>query len=183
MGKDKRAELGAVTAVMTVILTGAFILQNFGIPPLLDVAFEIVTGGPPPVYFGLATGAIGTFAVLYQIAFVLLISPIDCYTPNTDFNFRDQIDFSTVEISDFVNLFLVFILYEYLAFQNGITDPDSMIIGFVIIVVSSIGFRVVPRSISKYVHYDCWWTIKLLLVSTPIALLLYMPVMLLVAAT
>lgn len=183
MGKDKRAELSAVTAVMTVILTGAFILQNFGVPPLLDVAFEIVTGGPPPVYFGLATGAIGTFAVLYQIAFVLLISPIDCHTPDTELNFRDTIDFNTVEISDFVNLFAVFIIYEYLAIRNGLTSPDTFIVGLVIIVVSSIGFRVVPRSISKYIRYDCWWTIKLLMVSIPIALLMYMPVMLLVAAT
>jgi hypothetical protein len=53
-------------------------------------------------------------------------------------------------------------------------------IGGFAIIVSSLVFQVVPRLIGRWFERDCFWTLKILIVSIPISLSVFIPSMWLV---
>lgn len=175
----RRTELNSASTVISVLLTGAFILQEFGVSPILDTSFEIIIGSAPPSWFSLALGATGTYAIFYQIVYVIGISPIEC-TREIDWEYDYNIDPKTLEKADFLNMYLVFLLYNYLLIRNGFVEPEAFFGGFLVIATSII-FDIVPRIVAKFIPKSCFWAVKIVIVSIPVSVILFIPTMLVIS--
>lgn len=182
---DKDTELEATTTVVTVLLTGAFILPAIGIEPLLQTSFELFFNREPPSYFKYALGAVGSYTIAYLVLYVTFIRPVDCVTEtNLQYSgatgivqFEEyRIDPQDIKISDFVNVFLIFLIYEWIIWNNGLSSDAAFIGGFTII-VSWLIFQLITRSVGSWIRYDCWWTLKVILVAVPISVSLFIPAM------
>jgi len=175
-----RAQVGAVTGVVSILLTGAFILEPlFGIPPLLDVGFRLFTGIDPPAYYGFAIGATGGYLVIYQFIDVIFIDPVSCST-DTDLEINPNFGVQEVTVTDFVNVFLIATTYNWILVTNDFLRPEPVWVGFLIIIVS-FSFKIVPRAVSNLVSRDCFWTLKVVALSLPVCVLTFVPVMSLIA--
>lgn len=173
-------QVNAVSTVVSILLTGALVFQTLGIPPLLDVTFFFVLEERRPIWFSIALGAIGSYAVFYQILFVLFLSPMQCYT-GLGFSYN-RVDLRTLKFSDFINIVIVYLFYLLLLHIQNIPITNSAILGGVLTIFASLSISIIPRVVSKSVH-GCWWTVKAVAVSIPATILVYIPILLLISVT
>lgn len=174
ISREKRSQLGSVSAVISFLLTGAFILQTFDIQPILSTSFTLMFGDDAkPAYFNIALGAIGAYAVIYQILYSFFLSPLECLTKN-ELTINTNVDIRSFDKTDIFNLIFIFLIYDYLLTNLGNTDPNALMGGFLIIMTSFV-FRLIPRMVAQRVEYDCFWTIKVIAISIPVSVIVYIP--------
>ena len=177
---NKSEEIDMVGSVVSILLTGAFILNDLGISPILDSSFEVVIGQSPPEYYGIAIGAVGAYVVVYQLIFVFLISPFECRTDIDEIPLDDDVSVDNIQKTDFLNIFMIFLVYEYLLIRNGLLTNEAVFAGFAII-ISSMFLQITPRYVVDYIEYEsCFRKIKLTAISVPITVLVFVPSMILV---
>lgn len=175
-----RHDLNAATAVVSFLMTGAFVLQALGIPPLLTQGYTWFFGESPPVYFGLAIGASGVFAVVYQIIYVLLLSPAKCVT---DFDFGETPEFTPrkLEPGDFIALFFTFVTYQWVAYDRGLPIGGDVYIGGLLVIVFATMFSIVPRMIAKRVPKGgCFYALRVVFFTLPVTFVLFLPALFLI---
>lgn len=180
--KDRRHELSAASTTISVFLTGAFVLRQFGVNPLLDTAFVALFGVQTPLYFDLALGASGVFSIFFTLIFVWLFQPLECVfgiDPPEDLSFNIIDD---IGVGDFVAFLGMYAMFVWVLIANGLgTNQIAYITGAPIMFTSSIVFRVVPRAVAMRLEYDCLWPLKIVLVGIPVAILTFVPTMAMIA--
>ena len=177
----RRQELSAASSVLSVLMTGAFILQDFGFEPILDHVFRTVAGTSSPLFYSLAIASVGAYAVLYNILYILVGSPLQC---RTDFELpvEESVTFDRIEAIDFVNLWLMSLVYIYLLIDRT-TPTTSLVIGGLFVILTSQVFNIIPRIVANKTDRTCFWGIKIVAISIPISVLLYLPTILVIVFT
>lgn len=176
---DTRKEISTASTVLSILFTGAFILPILHITPLLDATFSAIMGRAPPEYFSLAIGAIGAYTVMYHLLYTLIILPIDCKT-SLNIDNKHSVELKNIKLRDFINLVLIFLVYDYLLVSRGYSAPEPFFVGFMII-VTGIVFDILPRMIGRNVKRDCMWTLRIVIFSIPIMLAVWLPAIFLTA--
>lgn len=176
---DRVQELAAAGTVVSVLMTGAFILQQFGIPPILQTSYIFFVGEMPPIYFELAMGAAGVFAVTYQLLYATMISPLACqYGVDAG---PTLLDLDKIEITDWLAIPLMYAMYLYILWTAGITN-DGAFVGGAFVIATSLVFRIVPRVVAMEMKPDCLFSVKVVLISIPATILLFLPTIFVISA-
>lgn len=175
--KDYSQQVNAVATTVSLFLTGTFILSELGVPPILYTGYRFLSGGYNiPVYFTLALGISGTYSIIYNLASVLLIQPIECISQK-DYIPQPKIgSLASADIGGAVVLFSVYLLVTDL---RGIQWSSEVLIGGGLIMLLTPIYNIIPRSVAKRVDYDCFFGLKVLLISLPLSVIVFSPIIIL----
>lgn len=164
----------SASAVVAVILTGAFVLETLGLPPLMFEVYDFIFEDTMPQYFVLGMEAAGAFSLLVSVMYVIFVSPISClgfYDGPSDIDFTP----SKLDGSDFISLIMVYGMFLWLIYSTGVDEANMYIGGLVVIIFTTIAFKVIPRQISNYITPSCFYGIKIIIVSLPISVIALVP--------
>lgn len=175
--KDYSEQINAVATTVSLFLTGTFILSEFGIPPILYTGYRILSGGTfIPGYFTLALGISGTYSIIYNLAGVLFIQPIECIGQR---DFIPQPKVGSLASADIGGAVVLFVVYLIVADLRGIIWSSEVIIGGGVIMLLTPVYNIIPRAVAERVDYDCFFGIKVLLISLPLSVIVFSPVIIL----
>lgn len=179
--QSRRDDLRAAAALTSFLLTGAFVLQSLGIPPLLDVVYNLVFSDSTPVFVSIALGASGIFHVAYQLLFATVLAPLEC-TFGVDVPVKGEVELSRIEVSDFLVLILTFAVYEWALVVRGVEMTAGSMVGGMLFIVATLVFRVVPRWVARQMNSEeCFFALKTTLLSVILTTVALIPVMFVVS--
>lgn len=172
-------QLSTAVAVTSVLLTGAFIFNLLNVPSILNVAFLTTTGSAPPDWYSLALNSVGSYALLFNLFYVTLFHPIECLG-GIQLPAQRRIEIRRISARDFISLWLVSLVYIYIIVTRGV-DSTVAIYGGLIVILSSQILSVVPRWVGERLDRNCFWALKIVVISIPISVALFIPTVLFVA--
>lgn len=167
-------ELSAVQGSLFFVLTGALIVPEIGLNPLLNSIYRISFISAPPEWFNLAIGVSGAAGVLSSLLSIVFFRPIRCL--GFEAPEPGDLDFRSIRLSDFITLWIVWMFYllallhQSLITQVSIFGGLSLMIGIQLI-------DIVARWTGERTTQSCTWSIRVFLLSIPISILVLLPFM------
>lgn len=180
--QNRRNDLQVASAVISFLLTGAFVLQALGIPPILEIAYtELFATDGTPVFVGLALGAAGVFTVIYQLLYASVIAPMKCMF-GVNLPASATVDLGRVDRSDFVVLMVIMAVYGWMVVVRDIQPSANVMLGGFLLIITAMLFRVIPRVVAGHIDPDsCFYALRIILIGIIASTVLFIPTLYVVA--
>lgn len=175
-----RHDVSAATAVVSVLLTGAFVLQALGIPPLVPLVYTWLLSHHPPQYVDIALNAAGSTLVLYHIAYIILLEPAARLTGHRPAPNGARLDVHHFTRSDLLIPAVMVAVYAVLIANAGLHPSKLTLLGGLSIILASLVARIIPRIVASWLPDTPLYALEIVVIGTPLALLALLPALLVV---